>query len=195
MDISYKDEYKYAYKAYWKLLFYANQRESGDYLSLSEYLTVKSEKVYSNFQEEKDRPRKQGKYEFLLEYPALDGYNRWKQSNFPLNEPDSNNKTTAEGYVGIHTSWNINNWGGLVLSTNEQGYCLLDGSVGSEYWYYTIGYVGNVPKWQNGFPGPGEIVQEVYLWMRISMHPHFRESVNSNTCFLGYILYFVMFIK
>lgn len=116
-----------------------------------------------------------GKYEFLLKYPKLSGYNRWQQNNFPLYEQDTNGKKCAEGYKKIHIDWTSNSWCGLVKSMNHTGYkcipSLIDGTVGSENWYYTIGRLKNCSGNSSSMPGPSEATyqKEVFLYVR---NPH-----------------------
>jgi len=110
-----------------------------------------------------------GKFEFLLEYPGISGYNRWKQTNFPLWEPDNN--TAAIGFEAISLTWTDNNFGGLFRSTLTE--TLFDGSIGNGYWYYAVGVVTN--WWSSSFcsppgdcfPGPITTTQSVELWMRV----------------------------
>ena len=184
-------EYKYAYRAYWKLLFYSNQTNPEDFFDdLSVYPTIKSEKVYSNIQEESERPRS-GKFEFLLEYPELNGYNRWKQNNFPLNEEESNN-IKADGYEEIHISWRNYNWGGLIKSSSQ--FALIDGSVGNSAWYYAIGYTGKSHVWSGGTPGPYSLIHEVFLWIRINMHPDMFSLSKKRSLYLKYQLFYTIVI-
>jgi len=109
-----------------------------------------------------------GKYEFLLQYPELSGFNRWKQTINPILETKAG-KTVVNGYQGIHIDWSGWYWGGLARSTFS--FSCVDGSIATGNWYYTIGtYAGSAytPK----FPGPAYSntddirVNEVYLWVK-----------------------------
>ena len=102
------------------------------------------------------------KYEFLLEYPGLRGFNRWQQSIYPLNASNNN----VGEFVNVSCSWTVNYWKGLQKSSFT---CtLLEGSIGHENWYYAIGYkTGCSSGWPYYFPGPSTAQSKVYLWMRV----------------------------
>lgn len=100
-------------------------------------------------------------YEFILayncaengEFNITDGvYNRWKQTNDPTKEAEAvgDSTQTAIGYssvqLGLTTDSSRDNyWGGLVLSSNNSAY--LDGSVGDNSVYYSVGTVDNWGKY------------------------------------------------
>lgn len=100
------------------------------------------------------------KYEFLLEYPSLGKYNRWRQTSNPLLADQS-----VIGYSAVDISMTQNNWGGLALSSTKGTSCIIDGSPGATTWYYAI---GQQAAYQGGIPANEPSVQEVYLWIRIS---------------------------
>lgn len=99
------------------------------------------------------------KYEFLLEYPSLGKYNRWRQTSNPLLADQS-----VSGYSAVDISMTQNNWGGLALSSTKGTSCIIDGSPGATTWYYAI---GQQQAYQGGIPANDPSVQEVYLWIRI----------------------------
>ena len=99
------------------------------------------------------------KYEFLLEYPSLNKYNRWRQTSNPLLASQS-----VSGYSPISIQMSGNNWGGLSLSSTKGTSTIIDGSPGSTDWYYAI---GQQAVYQGGIPANDPSVQEVYLWIRI----------------------------
>ena len=99
------------------------------------------------------------KYEFLLEYPSLNKYNRWRQTSNPLLASQS-----VSGYSPISIQMSGNNWGGLSLSSTKGTSTIIDGSPGSTDWYYAI---GQQAVYQGGIPANDPSVQEVYLWVRI----------------------------
>lgn len=100
------------------------------------------------------------KYEFLLEYPSLGKYNRWRQTSNPLLTDQS-----VSGYSAVDISMTQNNWGGLALSSTKGTSTIIDGSPGNTTWYYAI---GQQAAYQGGIPANEPSVQEVYLWIRIS---------------------------
>lgn len=99
------------------------------------------------------------KYEFLLEYPSLGKYNRWRQTSNPLLADQS-----VSGYSAVNVSMTQNNWGGLALSSTKGTSTIIDGSPGATTWYYAI---GQQAAYQGGIPANDPSVQEVYLWIRI----------------------------
>ena len=99
------------------------------------------------------------KYEFLLEYPSLGKYNRWRQTSNPLLVDQS-----VSGYSAVDISMTQNNWGGLALSSTKGTSTIIDGSPGNTTWYYAI---GQQAAYQGGIPANDSSVQEVYLWVRI----------------------------
>jgi len=109
-----------------------------------------------------------GKFEFLLEYPGILGYNRWKQTHLPYLNPEVNGQC-AIGYEPVSISWNSQYWCGLVASSHPE-VTVLDGSAGFEEWYYSIGTMKD-EWWPKYIPGPGVLVNEVKLWIRIDNIP------------------------
>ena len=124
-----------------------------------------SERKYSILSEVQEWPHS-GKYEFLLQYPELEGYNRWKQTNFPLSEAYYQGKQEVEGYENVSITWTTRQWAGLQNST---GCSLLEGSISVTNWYYAIGTKKDCAGYGvNSMPGPKDPpVHFVYLWMRI----------------------------
>jgi len=113
-----------------------------------------------------------GKYEFLLEYPQLNGSNWWIQNKNPVLENEGT--TAANGYTPVSVSWATHHFGGLVKSS-QTTLTLLDGSAGNTEWFYSIGTrevtswsTQNCPSPVNCFPGPNGSVNEVYLWLRVN---------------------------
>ena len=99
------------------------------------------------------------KYEFLLEYPGHEGFNRWTQNKNPLfSKPNE-----EIGYENISTTWTSANWGGLFLLGSHL--------IGSKYQYrqYCVcctSFFGDGDE-PTTFTGPGFYVLEVNLWMRV----------------------------
>jgi len=152
----------------WILIFHHNSTGNVYFSNLNECKQSLDFEKYSIFQTLDDSFKVDGCYEFLLQYPEISGYNRWKQLNNPILESKSG-KTQVTGYQGIHIDWSGWYWGGLAVSTST--YCCIDGSIATGNWWYSIGaYYGNsyVPK----FPGPGYSLTddiratEVFLWVK-----------------------------
>ena len=118
-----------------------------------------------------------GMYEFLLEYPEIEGYNRWRQRKNPFTARPNENI----GYQKINCTWEGLGWGGIARS--DSGYSLLDGTpkVSSNY-YFAIGLNSS---WGNySIPGPftsnqGIQPRELLIWIRTS---YTLCTVNSKMC-------------
>lgn len=117
-----------------------------------------------------------GKYEFMLTYPAdlPNKFNRWKQTKNPCKEyltPTSSGSENAAGYEAIDIDWTSNYWGGLTRQNSSESSissCYLSGSTGHGNWFYAIGASSS---WNNAIPGPGAAISEVELWIRIDTLP------------------------
>ena len=174
-------QFKRAHGASWLRIFYQRKYSLSEGFEsktqCSEYI---SDSMYSILEQSSHYSPQEGKYEFLLEYPGIRGYNHWKQTYFPTNVSDSIGTYPVEGYENISISWdrNIHEWGGLALSLTS--FTLIDGSIGVNDFWYSICYLKNVGSYDDKMPGP-ELVHEVILWMRISdifyptcrIHRHF----------------------
>ena len=114
-------------------------------------------------------------FEFLLEYPDINKVNHWKQRDNPLFVSKAG-ATKASGYEPINIQMEDNNWGGLLLSTRSE--TLIDGSIGSGYWFYAIGQVndqyGTSPGYLAGSTGSTTVVN---LWIKFSIH-----FLHNNSC-------------
>ena len=105
--------------------------------------------------------KKEGKFEFWIYYPehdGVDGGNIWTQTSNPVSDPIADYVATKIDYTGMY-------WGGLEKSSSSS--TLIDGSVGSSWWFYAIGANKKWPT--NGtFPGPlrNTGVTEAQLFIR-----------------------------
>lgn len=110
-------------------------------------------------------------YEFILEYPELEGFNHWSQELFPS---DERTETDQVGYKELsQISWSNSYWGGLALNEHEKESSYIDGSPLTQTWHFAIGAYKSYLI-DNQFPGPCLIqnscknsVSEVKLWMRL----------------------------
>ena len=157
-----KYEYKIFDNALWIKVYYQDV-DLGNYSEINEALSCNEPGKYSILREAKHIEHYyKGVYEFLLEYPELTGYNRWKQSNYPLDTTES-----VSGFVNVSCSWTDNCWRGL--SRTNRPCALLDGTGGNCGWYYAFGMKINCdPVYTHTFPGPTGYRSKVYLWMRVS---------------------------
>ena len=154
--------YKYAHRANWFLIFHHSSKNS-EYFDETNWLMFNSENRYSALGT-LEKYKISGKFEFLLEYPQLEGYNRFKQTS----NPTVSDK--IEGYQPIHLSWTSYSFGGLALSSNT-GFTFIDGSPGTDGWFYAI--ASKVPWVGDYIPGAfdkgydGCNTTEVNLFVRV----------------------------
>lgn len=98
----------YKLNSFWKLLYYHDFSTEGKWSNVQEANhSIKSDK-YSILDKLDSRYKINGKYEFLLEYPEVSGYNRWTQTSNPHEEKETNSGGTrnAENYSPVSISWN-----------------------------------------------------------------------------------------
>ena len=157
---------KYAYDSYWLLLYYHNFDISGPWVRGTAERNFETNK-YSILYSINPSLKINGEYEFLLEYPEKNGYQRWYQSSNPMEEFEnpSLGKRNAEGYREHTVSWTTCGWGGLVRTSN-QDIVLLDGTTYHDDSYYSIGryssYNGAVPGNDNDI-----LIKISILWIRV----------------------------
>ena len=179
-------EVKEAYGCKWLKIFYHNSSTKVFFnKSKNEHLSSNSEEKYSILGALESIHRFDNSFEFLLEYPELQGYNRWIQTVNPLG---IKNPTTREslGYESINETWSCNYCGGFTLSINQNTF--ICGAIGhSSHWVFAIGSFSNYGT-DNTFPGPTindengnatntHKISYVYLWIRVKQ---FHSLFNSN---------------
>ena len=184
-------EQKYFEGAQWAKVFEHNNH-SGTVLftTIAEVKHSETTDKYSRLYLLDSITDKDVKYEFLLEYPDdLAGkYNRWKQTNNPLNEfvtETSGGEGKCEGYEAIHIDWSANYWGGIARQKSDPAVInssYLDGSVGHGNWWYAIGAISN---FSGGIPGPtAKIIGRVQLWVRIdNLVDETKAQITKQGCF------------
>jgi len=152
----------------WLKVFYHDSSTGIYFSSLSDALSCNTSYKFSILGSIDGQYQINGKFEFLLEYPDVEGYNRWKQTLNPKDNPESNGKQ-ATGYEGISISFPGRYWGGLVKSSDPG--TVFDGSAGNVNWWFAIGCKSS--SWKPKlFPGPAisytELipVSKVILWVR-----------------------------
>ena len=158
----------------WLLLFRHDMHEKEIYFSNeNEFLFSNTKEKFSILGTLDDSFLINQKFEFLLEYPDVEGFNIWTQTINPLNAiPEQSN-----GYVPVKESFTENSWNGLSRSSSVNSF--LDGSPTNETWFYAIGLKGS---WlEKSIPGPYDLGQDKYsnnlakyatyevkLWIRIN---------------------------
>ena len=155
-------EYKIFRGASWLKIYYQDA-DIGNFTNTEDARSCNEAGKYSILEEARNIHHYwNSTYEFLLEYPGLQGFNRWQQSIYPL---DASNDDVGE-FFNVSCSWTGNYWKGLQKSS--YGCTLLEGSIGHWTWYYAIGAKANCePGFRRYFPGPSGALSKVYLWMRV----------------------------
>ena len=149
---------------YWVKIYYLNSTNKVFFKNKEEALFSLNKNKYSILGKINDKFKKDGYFEFLLQYPHNKAYAIWKQRVNPI-EADHNTD------IGFEMVENINFTGfdGLALSKNE--YSLLDGMTRSELWYFAVGVY---KSWSNDrcFPGINEdkgnlCIYEANLYIKV----------------------------
>lgn len=176
------------YGAEWLEVFYHNTNNGTVYFTdEQEALHTNSQYKFSILDQLENFRGTNNKFEFLLEYPTdlPNQYLRWKQTDNPVETTDTSSKnydSTAfvNGYELIHTDWNDSfEWSGLISNNNNRS--LLDGVVGTNWWYSIGSYNSYTELGVTGVPGPrqntrGIIIQnDIHLYVRIDNLPNKNE--------------------
>ena len=187
----------------WLKLFYQFVTTSVDYFENDEedFLFHNTRTKFSIFKYIDTKFKYEGFYEFLLEYPSVDGYNHWRQGVFPLDDDEASGNTDINyNQNGYSCSWTGKDWNGLRRSSMTAN-AFLDGSDSSRH-YYEIGVKGMYHE-ELTFPGPGKseddyyLVSQVLLWILIPPHLYskmFLKSIKTRSYNLDIILKYSLFI-
>ena len=137
----------------WALIFHHDARK-GFFANKKQALFSKNDDLFSVLNKVDDTFKIDDKFEFVLEYPEIEGYSQWTQTINPLNSKANE----TNGYQKIHFSWNqFESFDGLGLSFTPQSN-LLDGSrfMITRFYaiglYYQIGNTSVIPE--DAIPGP-----------------------------------------
>ena len=176
-------------------IFYQFTNSSSDFFNENDDFELINERnKFSILKHIDDRFKYNDYFEFLLEYPSLEGFNNWKQKIFPTKAEDPN----SIGYLKENDSctWEGKEWGGLFKSSNFNA-SYLEGSVNTSLYWYTIGSKKSYMV-ENFFPGPcfleseGIKVQNVLL--HIYIPPNIYKKLFNFTCYLKNKLNIILFI-
>ena len=132
-----------------------------------------------------------GKFEFLLRYDISEyRYNRWRQTNNPIFEKETEGIKEVAGYEEVHLDYNKtdNKFGGLAVATIEWSGCIcsfLVGDLGSKNWYYTVGQYDPYcdPYWNNNIPVDNNNPEATCVWLYIRVDSTFLR-VYASLCLL-----------
>ena len=186
--LSFQLEYKNYLNTHWLKIFHHYSGNGKKFLDKIEPLLCNTIDKFSILSLINESYKINNSYEFLLEYPELNGYNRWLQGEFPLKLPDID----YNSYIPINISWNGQYWKGLIKSARSE--TLIEGSVNHIHWWYSIGttYLNS----DNTFPGPATNimnfqVKEVILWIRINNNFN-SKNIKKYNLYLFKILIFII---
>lgn len=136
------------------------------YSSVSEALQCTNSNKISNlylFQKEHNIFKDiNGFYEFILYYPGLNNYQRWKQRSNPVLTYDA-----VANYIPIHIPWTDQRWGGMArnnLSLSSASNTFLSGTINHGNWYYALCSFVNYSS--GGIPGPGSAKDCYSGWVK-----------------------------
>ena len=139
---------KHEYGADWQLIFYHNAKGNIYFEKNSECLLFCNEtQRFSTLGILTENFKINGYFEFLIEYPERSSYYRWKQKKNPTKY------NSDVGFVPIHVPSSKYEFNGLALSASSSGNTFLEGNIGKDTWYFSIGCYS---KWvgDDWFPGP-----------------------------------------
>ena len=163
-----------SFKGYtWLKVFYHNMTDLVGFNNVEDAFSINEKNKFSILIEiNESLKQRNNKYEFIIEYPELKIYNRWQQTNNPINESEEEGKRFVEGFRQIHTSAHHNLWGGLARTKNcNPCNSLLNGTpsiTGNGEWYFAIGQ-RNGATWGNTklIPSNSSPTNIVYLWVKM----------------------------
>ena len=167
-------KFKYEYGKLWMLLFYHNCTYDDFFVKDDEILFSNTSTKFSLFGYGSSF-KSNGAYEFLLEYPEVEGHNRWRQTIFPLNTDEA--KSSENGFISssCDCSWTPSFKGLIKSASNDKS--ILDCAQAGDWWY-SIGAKTNYTYFHK-IPGPislvgqsyrSHYVSEVYLWIHAPKH-------------------------
>ena len=178
-----------AYDAKWLKIFYHNSTGKVFFDKSEVKYKTNDPKKYSLLKLIPFIRRYDETYEFIIEYPELNGFNRWYQTINPLEgKPLMTNSEI--GFHPISLKWAGEIFSGLSIS-DFTNYSYLDGSSNTSYWHYAIGayyYFGA----EDQFPGPrigaGDNysvynVRQVFLYIRVKDFHHLFQYRHTCQCF------------
>ena len=145
----------------WLLLFHHNLTKSRYFADTNEGKKIFNYDggMYSIIYSLNNRYRINGKFEFLLEYPAEKLYNHWRQSKNPLYQK-AYNMQNVTGYEEIEIQMRDCEWGGLFYHGESS---LIAGSRDGRY-HYAIGCMSD--EYNGYIPGRSMSSTVVNLWVK-----------------------------
>ena len=166
-------DFKYKFSAAWQLIFFHNST-TGLFFDETKIQSIDDDHRYSIMGSINEKYKRNGYFEYLIEYPEVPGYNRWKQQKSIADTEVSDNATDI-GFKPIHIDFHNRETPFEGLSKSNTRYTIYDGSPAkgasnSGFWF-SIGATGKYNQ-KNQFPGPyyGTVEDGVtlcYLWIKV----------------------------
>ena len=157
----------------WMKVFHHDSSGKDYFLNENEAVNLVTEKKYNKFRVANDMFKIRGKYEFIINWPRINEYFRWRQSKNPIDEYEEENKFTADGFEPIRNASDKNGckWGGLVRTTMKyKNYknSLIKGCPGQAEWFFAVGMYNTTDGWYNsGIPDYKTCTDLVDVWARL----------------------------
>ena len=165
---------KRKYGIRWILIFFHDSSTGKFYNDTTAYHYVNPDDpyMYSIIGDMRYKHRYRGSYEYLIEYPALSGYNQWIQT-IDIGSTSSDQTASDIGYKDLHIDFPHRDFYGISKSLSTK-YTVFDGSphlgnTNDNYWF-SIGAKEGYSN-ETDFPGPQyagnyDGVQKCLLWLR-----------------------------
>ena len=157
--------YKNAYSADWvEILYHNNENGAVLFSNETDAKTARSANKLSLLSD-MAKYKYNDKFEYLLEYDNISGYNRWTQTSDPTTTSNS-----VTGYNAVNVSWTANSWAGIAKST-ETAKTFIDGSPGNANWWYAIGSYQKFTSSDGTVGIPASTISEKggeHLWVRVA---------------------------
>ena len=161
----------------WLKVFYHDCTGQNFFESEEQALYSTDPKKYSILANISSKHKINHKYEFIIFWPSLQQYHRWRQVKNPIYDIEQNiGLYQVEGFETIYPKEipeADQRFGGLVktaISDGEYNNSLLNGIPGTNWWYYSIGMYTKSKQYykDNGIPAViPNLTNIVSLWLLI----------------------------
>ena len=163
----------------WMKVFYHDATGKDYFLDENEAISLISEKKYNKLSYLSEAFKVRGKFEFIIYWPLMKQYFRWRQEKNPLFEYEQENVFTASGFEPLRnasgSAWC--KWGGLVRTTKKNSMyinSLIKGCPGQKEWHFAIGMYNATDGWHDsGIPSHQSGTNLVELWVRLPNYLRF----------------------
>lgn len=191
-----KYEYRTFANSLWIKVFFHDMSTLDGFANDSEPMLCDNANKYSIFSELNSKIRKKnGKFEFILEYPELSRINWWQQERNPIDEVEEGQKFVT-GYKAIYIGAPCNGWGGLAKSVDaDSSYTFINGVPSIQgIWMFALGmYKGVTWGSNNKLPSNNDQTNIVYLWAKVSDKLYKTCAKNNFHSNLHFYIVFIIF--